>query len=220
MPHEMQLSRGHGSQLAVQSARLHHPHYPTATLTSVLPGAGAAGAERSVLVWEPRKWALLDRWSNCLKYEATGLHFSSGGWWVCLRTEWDVLNWQCLGMLTQQRWYRNGWAVAAIHVPLLSVCRRDGHVQAHSTHPRPHLNRHFVQATRGCASWGAWTTRCCAASGAATRPAAWAAATARPMPHTPASRRARQRQRRAQRRRQQLPGALGGAELESQLDMF
>ncbi len=33
-------------------------------------------------MWEPRKWALLDRWGNCLKYEATGLHFSSGvlGW--------------------------------------------------------------------------------------------------------------------------------------------
>lgn len=42
------------------------------------PAAGAAGAERSVLVWEPRKWTLLDRWSNCLKYEATGLHFATG----------------------------------------------------------------------------------------------------------------------------------------------
>ena len=42
-------------------------------------GAGAAGHERSVLVWEPRKWVLLDRWSNCLKYEATGMHFCSGG---------------------------------------------------------------------------------------------------------------------------------------------
>lgn len=40
--------------------------------------AGAAGDERSVLVWEPRKWTPLDRWSNCLKYELTSLHFSSG----------------------------------------------------------------------------------------------------------------------------------------------
>lgn len=79
----MQLNRGLGSRLTAQSTQPHHPHYLTAMLTSVLPGAGAAGAERSVLVWEPRKWALLDRWSNCLKYEATGLHFSSGQWWVC-----------------------------------------------------------------------------------------------------------------------------------------
>ena len=59
--------------------------------------AGAAGAERSVLVWEPRKWALLDRWSNCLKYEATGLHFSSGGCWT-----------SALLAVKLQRWLRAG----------------------------------------------------------------------------------------------------------------
>lgn len=42
------------------------------------------------------------------------------------------------------------------------------------------------QATRGCALWAAWTMRCSAASGAATGPAAWAAATEQPTPRTPA----------------------------------
>lgn len=47
--------------------------------------AGAAGGERGVLVWDPRKWVQLDRWSNCTKYEITGLHFASGGccWVLC-----------------------------------------------------------------------------------------------------------------------------------------
>ncbi len=62
------------------------------------------------------------------------------------------------------------------------------------------------QATRGCALWAAWTMRSCAASGAATRPAAWAAATEQPTPHTPASKQARRR-RMAQHLQQ--PGALG-----------
>ncbi|EFN57285.1 hypothetical protein CHLNCDRAFT_143873 [Chlorella variabilis] len=48
-----------------------------------LPLIGAAGHERSVLVWEPRKWVLLDRWSNCLKYEATGMHFCSANPRLC-----------------------------------------------------------------------------------------------------------------------------------------
>lgn len=41
------------------------------------PVLGAAGTDRSVIVWEPRKWTIIDRWNNCLKYEATSLHFSS-----------------------------------------------------------------------------------------------------------------------------------------------
>ena len=41
------------------------------------PCFGAAGADRTVMVWDPRKWNVLDRWANCLKYEATSLHFSS-----------------------------------------------------------------------------------------------------------------------------------------------
>jgi len=38
---------------------------------------GAAGAERSVGVWEPRKWTYLSRWNNCLKYEVFSMHFST-----------------------------------------------------------------------------------------------------------------------------------------------
>ncbi len=41
------------------------------------------------------------------------------------------------------------------------------------------------QPTQGSATWQEWTTRCCAASGAATAPAGWAAATAPPMQRTP-----------------------------------
>ena len=39
------------------------------------PLLGAAGADRGVLVYDPRKWSLLHRWASCLKYEATALHF-------------------------------------------------------------------------------------------------------------------------------------------------
>ncbi|PRW57554.1 hypothetical protein C2E21_3392 [Chlorella sorokiniana] len=79
--------RGHGrgARVAKLSPGPHHGHLYciAASDGGGLPLIGAAGAERSVLVWEPRKWALLDRWSNCLKYEATGLHFSSGSPRLC-----------------------------------------------------------------------------------------------------------------------------------------
>ena len=42
---------------------------------SATPLFAGAGAERSVLVYEPRTWKLLDRWNNCLKYEITSIHF-------------------------------------------------------------------------------------------------------------------------------------------------
>jgi hypothetical protein len=48
------------------------------------PLLGAAGADRSVLVWDPRKWATVDRWSNCLKYEATAVHFLAGNPQYCV----------------------------------------------------------------------------------------------------------------------------------------
>ena len=38
---------------------------------------GSAGADRSVVVWDPRTWRPIDRWTNCLKYEATSLYFLS-----------------------------------------------------------------------------------------------------------------------------------------------
>ena len=41
------------------------------------PLLGAAGADRSVQVWDPRMWRVIDRWTNCLKYEATSLSFLS-----------------------------------------------------------------------------------------------------------------------------------------------
>ncbi|KAF6163657.1 hypothetical protein GIB67_036117 [Kingdonia uniflora] len=35
------------------------------------------GADRTVTIYDPRKWAALSIWSNCSKYEITGLAFSS-----------------------------------------------------------------------------------------------------------------------------------------------
>ncbi|KAK9808924.1 hypothetical protein WJX72_006473 [[Myrmecia] bisecta] len=37
---------------------------------------GAAGADRSVFVLDPRTWKMLDIWANCLKYEILSLSFS------------------------------------------------------------------------------------------------------------------------------------------------
>ncbi|XP_043719215.1 uncharacterized protein LOC122667087 isoform X2 [Telopea speciosissima] len=35
------------------------------------------GADRSVTIYDPRRWSPLSRWNNCSKYEITGLTFSS-----------------------------------------------------------------------------------------------------------------------------------------------
>ncbi|KAL0363951.1 UNVERIFIED_CONTAM: hypothetical protein Sangu_0492700 [Sesamum angustifolium] len=37
----------------------------------------AAGADRTVTIYDPRRWSALSRWLNCSKYEITGLTFSS-----------------------------------------------------------------------------------------------------------------------------------------------
>ncbi|KAM3305689.1 putative protein isoform X1 [Capsicum chacoense] len=37
----------------------------------------AGGADRTVTVYDPRRWATVSRWMNCSKYEITGLAFSS-----------------------------------------------------------------------------------------------------------------------------------------------
>nr|XP_027093014.1 uncharacterized protein LOC113713484 isoform X2 [Coffea arabica] len=37
----------------------------------------AGGADRTVTVYDPRRWCALSRWLNCSKYEITGLAFSS-----------------------------------------------------------------------------------------------------------------------------------------------
>ncbi len=49
-----------------------------------IPLIGAAGCERSVLIWDPRMWRAIDRWNNCLKYEATSLHFLSSNPSYCV----------------------------------------------------------------------------------------------------------------------------------------
>ncbi|XP_031282112.1 uncharacterized protein LOC116140656 isoform X1 [Pistacia vera] len=36
-----------------------------------------AGADRTVTIYDPRRWSALSRWAHCSKYEITGLAFSS-----------------------------------------------------------------------------------------------------------------------------------------------
>ncbi|KAH7387429.1 hypothetical protein KP509_16G022600 [Ceratopteris richardii] len=38
---------------------------------------GAGGAERTAMIIDKRKWMVLSRWTNCLKYEITGVSFSA-----------------------------------------------------------------------------------------------------------------------------------------------
>eukprot|EP00249_Psilotum_nudum_P010057 c22305_g1_i6 orf=478-1209(+) len=38
---------------------------------------GAGGAERSAIIFDSLKWRSLSRWTNCLKYEVTGMTFSA-----------------------------------------------------------------------------------------------------------------------------------------------
>ncbi|KAG8378104.1 hypothetical protein BUALT_Bualt08G0103500 [Buddleja alternifolia] len=37
----------------------------------------AGGADRTVTIYDPRRWSALSRWLHCSKYEITGLNFSS-----------------------------------------------------------------------------------------------------------------------------------------------
>ncbi|EYU17464.1 hypothetical protein MIMGU_mgv1a019722mg, partial [Erythranthe guttata] len=37
----------------------------------------AGGGDRTVTIYDPRKWSAVSRWLNCSKYEITGLNFSS-----------------------------------------------------------------------------------------------------------------------------------------------
>ncbi|GAB4818180.1 hypothetical protein N2152v2_005226 [Parachlorella kessleri] len=70
---------GRGARVAKLSPGPQHGHFYclAASDDGSQPLIGAAGVDRSVLVWDPRTWKLLDRWNNCSKYEVTGLHFSS-----------------------------------------------------------------------------------------------------------------------------------------------
>ncbi|PSC73203.1 hypothetical protein C2E20_3792 [Micractinium conductrix] len=76
---------GRGARVARLSPGPHHGHFfcLAASDAGGAPLIGAAGGERGVLVWDPRKWVQLDRWSNCTKYEITGLHFASGNPRLC-----------------------------------------------------------------------------------------------------------------------------------------
>lgn len=38
---------------------------------------GTGGAERSAVIFDRRRWTAISRWTNCLKYEITGMSFSA-----------------------------------------------------------------------------------------------------------------------------------------------
>ena len=44
---------------------------------------GCGGAARVITTYDPRKWRTLARWGGCLKYEVTGLHYSSSNDALC-----------------------------------------------------------------------------------------------------------------------------------------
>ncbi|XP_065847310.1 uncharacterized protein [Euphorbia lathyris] len=48
-----------------------------AVCSSSTGNIAVGGADRSVTIYDPRRWAALSRWINCSKYEITGLAFSS-----------------------------------------------------------------------------------------------------------------------------------------------
>ncbi|KAF5735353.1 hypothetical protein HS088_TW15G00855 [Tripterygium wilfordii] len=48
-----------------------------AVSSSSTGNVAAGGADRTVTIYDPRRWAALSRWTNCSKYEITGLAFSS-----------------------------------------------------------------------------------------------------------------------------------------------
>lgn len=54
----------------------HNPHIYATAVSSEKGWIAATGADRSVSVWDTRTWRIVHRWSNCIKYEATALHFS------------------------------------------------------------------------------------------------------------------------------------------------
>jgi len=77
---------GRGARIARLSSNPHAgPFYCLASSSNGgVPLVGAAGSERSVLIWDPRMWRAIDRWNNCLKYEATSLHFLSSNPSYCV----------------------------------------------------------------------------------------------------------------------------------------
>ncbi|KAL9243694.1 hypothetical protein vseg_017551 [Gypsophila vaccaria] len=48
-----------------------------AASTSSTGNIAVAGADRTVTIYDPRRWSVLSRWNNCSKYEITGLAFSA-----------------------------------------------------------------------------------------------------------------------------------------------
>ncbi|KAG7674469.1 hypothetical protein Ndes2437B_g00735 [Nannochloris sp. 'desiccata'] len=77
---------GRGARIARLSSSPHTgPFYCLSSSSNGgVPLLGAAGSERSVLIWDPRTWRAIDRWNNCLKYEATSLHFLSSNPSYCV----------------------------------------------------------------------------------------------------------------------------------------
>ncbi len=57
--------------------------------SATCPLLGAGGEDRDVHVWDPRVWKSINRWTNCLKYEITSVHFLDSDPRYCLVSGMD-----------------------------------------------------------------------------------------------------------------------------------
>ncbi|XP_072964108.1 uncharacterized protein [Typha angustifolia] len=87
--HTSLLAVAEGSQLSIWDLRTNHNGgcirrvsgsigdviYTVSSLPSGEIAVG--GSDRTVTIYDPRRWSALSRWVNCSKYEITGLSFSS-----------------------------------------------------------------------------------------------------------------------------------------------
>jgi hypothetical protein len=83
-------SRGHIYALAVRGeGSVASGRGAGAPGSASCPLLGAGGEDRDVHVWDPRVWKSITRWSNCLKYEITSLHFLDSDPRYCLVSGMD-----------------------------------------------------------------------------------------------------------------------------------
>lgn len=80
-----------GARCARFSPGPHSSHFYTTAINNTASNKtmsssfmiGATGADRGVTVWDSRTWRTVQRVKNCVKYEATALHFSSSHMHTC-----------------------------------------------------------------------------------------------------------------------------------------
>ncbi|KAJ0971985.1 hypothetical protein J5N97_019944 [Dioscorea zingiberensis] len=83
------LAVAEGSQLTIWDLRTNHNggcvqrvcgsigHLIYSVCSSLSGAVAVGGSDRTVTIYDPRRWSAMSRWVNCSKYEITGLSFSS-----------------------------------------------------------------------------------------------------------------------------------------------